>query len=194
MNTMTNTFSEILDEVDSFAVPNRMQKFLIREAPPSDTTQTLAFYAYAYERAFEEMVDHAKANWRGGGYLQFPVFFMARHSIELHLKWAIEEFYGYTGDPSGDHGHHLVRLWQELKRQFALAGMPDEEEWGKHCGRLLEHIHQIDPTGEAFRYPHNLGGVAFQYTRVELEGLAKAHHHITMYCGASLDMLEYGRG
>jgi hypothetical protein len=72
--------------------------------------------------------------------------------------------------------------------------MPDEEEWGQHCGRLLGHIHEIDPTGEAFRYPHKLDGRKFAYTRVELDGLAKAHRHITMYCGASLDMLEHGRG
>jgi hypothetical protein len=154
---MADTFSEIIEEVESFAVPKRMTKFLIREKEPSSSEQTLAFYAYAYEHAFESLVEKARENWRGGGYMQLPIFYMARHSIELHLKWAIDEFSKYTGEPSPDLKHHLLKLWAELKRQFSIAGMPDEEEWGKHCGRLLGHMHEIDPTGEAFRYSLTLG-------------------------------------
>jgi hypothetical protein len=60
------------------------------------------------------------------------------------------------------------------------------------CERLICHIHNIDPTGELFRYPHNLGGKLFQYTYVEIKGLVDAHQHITLYCGASLDMLSAG--
>ncbi|HKA77108.1 MAG TPA: hypothetical protein VKD19_08385 [Pseudolabrys sp.] len=187
---MAETFAGIIEEIDRFSIPSRMEKFLVRERPPSTADQTLGFYAYGYERAFDIIATVFKQKWRNGDYLQFPLFYLARHSIELSLKNAIEDFASYTGDPSADLGHNLSRLWIELNRQFRLAGMPEEDSWGVHCAKLIGHIHEIDPTGEAFRYPHNMQGRTFAYTRVSFDGLVKAHNHLTGYCSASIDMLS----
>lgn len=167
----------------------QFEKFLIRRPPDMSDEQSLHFYAFSYETAFEQLVERAKERWPGGGLLQLPLFYLARHSIELHLKWAIDEYGNYTNDRQANSGHNLLALWNELNRQFELAGMPSSDEWGKHCDKLIKYLHSIDPTGESFRYPHDLKGQRFQYTYVEFDGLVKAHHNLTMFCGASLDVL-----
>jgi hypothetical protein len=183
------SFTAILDEVERWAQPKRFQKFLIRERAPSTDGQSLSFYAFSYAQSFDRLAESVQERWSGGGFMQRPVFYLARHSIELHLKWAIDEYVLYTGDASADFKHNLLKLWCELNRQFALVDAAEEDDWGKHCGRLVKHIHDIDPTGEAFRYPHNLGGKAFDYTFVEFKGLVDAHRNVTSFCGASLEMI-----
>ncbi|MGY4295113.1 hypothetical protein ACVWXN_003208 [Bradyrhizobium sp. i1.4.4] len=110
-------FLELLDEASRFEIPTKFERFLHREPPPSMSDQTLSFFAYSYEVAFREMSAALKARWRHNGLLQAPLFYVARHSIELHLKWAIEEFASYTGDPGKDYGHNLLDLWNELRKQ-----------------------------------------------------------------------------
>lgn len=187
-------FLELLNDVGSFEIPTNFERFLHREPPPSMADQTLSFFAYSYEMAFRELAKALKERWRHNGLLQAPLFYVARHSIELHLKWALEEFISYTGDLGKDFGHSLLDLWNELKRQqFVLAALPGEgEPWSVHCEKLIKHMHNIDPKGDSFRYPHSVSKKLFAYTRVEFEGLVKAHDHITSYCGASMDVLaEY---
>src|SRR5665647_1038576 len=111
---MPETFSQIIEEVGKFTIPDRMEKFLLRERAPSTSEQTLGFYAYGYERAFDILAASLEKEWRFSRYLQLPFFYLARHSIELSLKSAIDEFAGYTGDPSADYGHNLSKLWNEL--------------------------------------------------------------------------------
>jgi hypothetical protein len=43
-------------------------------------------------------------------------------------------------------------------------------------------------------YPHSVSGKLFAYTRVEFDGLVKAHDHVFGYCGAAVDMLAEYRG
>lgn len=189
---MEENFADILDEAGSFEIPTRLEKFLARERPPSEAEQTLAYYSYSYELAFRQLAASAKARWRSNGLFQGPLFYLARHSIELHLKYALEQFAAFTGEEVRNGGHDLLVLWNELKRQFQLAQLPAEDLWGNAVERLIKHIHSFDPNGEAFRYPHNAVGKQFKYTRVEFDGLVKAHEHITGFCSASLDVLgEY---
>jgi hypothetical protein len=182
-------FSKLGEASNSFALPQKFEKFLIQRPPDMSDEQSLHFYAFSYERAFEQLAEKARERWPGGGLLQLPLFYLARHSIELHLKWAIDEFVKYTNDRHVDSGHNLLVLWNELNRQFEVSGMPSSDEWGEHCDKLILYLHSIDPTGESFRYPHDLKGKQFRYTYVEFDGLVKAHHNLTMYCGASIDVL-----
>jgi hypothetical protein len=186
-----NDLLNIIEEIESFSIPKKFARFLYREEPPSTADNTTNLYAFSYERAFEELTSAARAHWHNG-ILRAPLFYLARHSIELHLKSAIEDFANYTGEDIKDCGHNLLDLWRELQRlQFDVAGLPGKgDEWGTHVEKLINHIHAIDPTGEAFRYPENRAGKKFDYTRVELDGLVKAHHHITSYCSASMDYLS----
>jgi hypothetical protein len=85
-------FTDLLDEVGSFEVPTKMERFLHREAPPSLSDQTLSYFAYSYELTFRHLAGAIKDRWHTNGLMQAPLYYLARHSIELHLKWAIEEF------------------------------------------------------------------------------------------------------
>jgi hypothetical protein len=42
------------------------------------------------------LADAALQNWPGGGYMPMPLFFLARHSIDLHLKDPIEAYGRYS--------------------------------------------------------------------------------------------------
>ena len=188
------SFTDILAEVGGFDIPDRMQKFLHREQPPSQSEQTLSYYSYSYELAFRQLAESVRERWRHNDLLKAPLFYLGRHSIELHLKYAIQEFSEYTGEQGTEKGHDLLALWNELQRQqYDLADLPGRDDlWGKHVDKLIKHIHAIDPKGDSFRYPHNMSGKLFKYTRVEFEGLVKAHGNITGYCGASIHVLgEY---
>jgi hypothetical protein len=188
---MADEITDLLEEVSGFEIPSHLQKFLHPERPPSESERSLSFFSYSYELAFLQLAARIKGRWRHNDLLKAPLFYLGRHSIELHLKYAIEQFAEYTGEGGRDNGHDLLALWGELRRQFELASIPNAgDDWGRHVDRLIKHIHAIDPKGESFRYPHNLSGKLFNYTRVELEGLVKAHQHITGYCGASIDVLS----
>lgn len=59
-----------------------------------------------------------------------PLFLLARHSIELHLKDTIRE-YAKTDDMPADLGtHNLMRLWNQLGTYMERYGIPADDEWG----------------------------------------------------------------
>lgn len=90
-------------------------------------------------------------------------------------------------------GHGLLDLWMQFLGVVEAAGFAIDDDWTGHCGKVVKHLHDFDPTGERFRYPANLAGVPFKYTRVEAEGLAKAQAHVFGYCDATLDMVRASR-
>lgn len=189
---MSGRFTNLLEEVGGFEIPKKLERFLHREEAPSESARTLGYFAYSYNLAFEQLAASMRGRWLHNGLMHFPLFYLGRHSMELHLKWAIEEFAEYTGEKGAYTGHDLLALWKELQRQqFDLADLPGRDDpWGLHVNKLINHIHNIDPKGDFFRYPHNIQGKPFEYTRVVFEGLVKAHNHVTGYCGASLDVLS----
>src|SRR3954468_7074239 len=139
---MSDEFARIAEEIGEWHIPERLEKFLHRERPPAPSDQTWGFYAHAYSTAFDLFAERVRERWRGGGLLQLPLFYFARHSIELNLKWAIFEFVDYTREsPTAELSHDLIKLWQELRRQFATANVPLDDDWGAHCGRLVAHLH-----------------------------------------------------
>jgi hypothetical protein len=181
---MDRTFNEILDALEpdlSERVPKSLRPFLFRERPPSGFTQSLPFFAFGFEYAFQHLVTEAVNRWPHD-YLHVPVFFLARHSIELHLKRAISEAANYSTIEADLTGHRLLPLWQQLLNHASLAGLSVDDEYTAYCGKLINHLHEADPDSERFRYPTAKGGQQFKFTRIELDGLIKAHFHITTYC------------
>jgi hypothetical protein len=171
----------IIDDSELERIPGRIRRFLFREQAPSNAAQSFAFYAYGYTRAFEEMVSVALQRWPGGDYMRMPLFFLARHSLELHLKGTIRVFSEVDEVKFSDHG--LAKLWTRLLAVINNNGYDTDDEYADYCGQLVNHIHEYDPSGET-------SGIEFEYTRVELEGLVRAHFHITSYCEGSILMLK----
>jgi hypothetical protein len=129
-------------------------------------------------------------DWPKKNYIVQPMVYLARHSMELYLKWAINEYQNFLGDDAEKADHHnLTKLWNTLVKLLIAAGAPTDNEYTKHCLKLLNHINQTDPDGEQFRYPHKKDGEAFELAKVDLEGLIKAHWHVSRSAEAYVDMI-----
>jgi hypothetical protein len=137
--------------------------------------------AYSYSRAFEELARKAfEASYRGGN-LSTPLFFLARHSIELALKSTILEYAESDDTTPKLEGHDLIALWEQLSAYMDRWGSPTTDDWGIMVRKLISDIQDADPRGDRFRYPSDVKGKRFELTHVELEGLVRAHNSITSY-------------
>lgn len=172
------------------SIPPSVRKFLHRDQNLGAWGQTTGYYAHAYANAFERLVTEAIRIWPQSEYLRLPLFFLARHAAELHLKQVIQEYAAATGNPSDATGHSLVALWNKAAK---LVQVPQGDDWSAHIGRLIQHLHDFDPDGQRFRYPEDIVGTPFDGTRVELERLAHAHGSITLWCEGACDMLHASR-
>ena len=121
-------------------------------------------FAEAAEAIFSAWQDQEWANDR----LLLPIAYNYRHALELALKQAIREAAecrqlggddpGLTAQALEAHfkqkqRHRLGPLAQQLAGMLAelnLAQLPPD------TSRLLQGLHQLDPTGEAFRYDGQL--------------------------------------
>jgi hypothetical protein len=129
-----------------------------------------SFFAYGYEQAFEQLASDGLVHWPNRDYLHMPNFLLARHSIELNLKTTIQEVANRSTLEMDITGHGLLPLWRQLLSHRVSA---DRSIYIAHCGRLVEHFHDVDPDGERFRYPANKSGQQFPFTRIALAGLIK---------------------
>jgi hypothetical protein len=115
---------------------------------------------------------------------------LCRHSMELSIKQTIVVYAESAGEAPLIEGHSLAQLWNELLRQIKAAGFEIDDEWTVYYGNLVQHLHDVDPDGERFRYPTSRKGVAFNYTEVDLRGLAVAHWHVGVLCDGAIGMLD----
>lgn len=192
---MNADFFSLLEEKDFDLVSPKFRPFLRHERPPASWTQTTAFYAYGYRSAFEEIVVSLIRQWPNHDYLLMPAFNLARHSVELHLKEVIARYSETTGiEADTSRRHDLLRLWKLAYVAVDTGvGISSADSWTLYCSQLVKHMHDIDPNGQKFRYPHDNNGKVHQYTRIELIDLAKAHWHITNWCDACTDTLDAGQ-
>lgn len=172
-------------------IPRRVRRFLHRDEQIASWGQTTAYYAHAYANAFERLVMEALSIYPRSEYLRLPLFFLARHSAELHLKEVVRDYSLSAGLPyEAAKVHSLVTLWNMANK---LVPIVPEDGWSAHVGKLIHHFHNFDPDGQRFRYPEDNDGKPFDGTRVELERLAHAHGSITLWCEGVCDMLQAGQ-
>ena len=112
--------------------------------------------ALGYERAAEVMFDEIGAG-RDQDLLIYPFAFCWRHHLELQLKTLILAASHFLDEPLSDtneaelNGHRLVPLWATC-RPLLDRIEPHEPAHLDTAGRQIAKMHQIDPSGEAFRY------------------------------------------
>ncbi|ASW56484.1 hypothetical protein [Plantactinospora sp. KBS50] len=103
-----------------------------------------------------------------------PLIYNYRHGIELALKQAIRQAaacicVGGNGEPElwadnlethlkRKHGHRLAPLATQLQGLLTRLNLGD---LGGESMKVLSRIHQLDPTGEAFRYSGHLNSTAY---------------------------------
>ncbi|QBR70636.1 hypothetical protein CU048_04385 [Beijerinckiaceae bacterium] len=148
-------------------------------------------YAYFYAKEFEEIAENAlklrRVQHAG------PLLFLARQSIELAMKNAINEFEPKIGSDAGKYGHDLKKLWRTLIDLMRFASFSADCEWTQHCEQVVDHIDAFDNKGERFRYPADRAGDYFEYPDVDIDGLVKAHWNLTAYCDAVIECLHAQR-
>jgi hypothetical protein len=187
---MSDPFEDFYDEIES--LDSAVSKFIHPREFGERWDGTWAYFAFSYERAFEQLARKAYEDGARGMHLIEPLFFLARHSIELALKATIADF-AQVGDNAPQLvGHRLLDLWDELYRVMDRYGSPPNDDWGIKCRELAAHIHEVDPEGDRYRYPSNRKGIEFAGTDIDVAGLIRAHGHLTTYLDACRSMYAAG--
>ncbi|QND70825.1 hypothetical protein [Tardiphaga robiniae] len=187
---MGDPFEDFYDEIDNLG--SDFAKFIHPREFGERWEGTWTYFAFSYDRAFEQLGRKAYEDGSRGMHLIEPLFFLARHSIELALKATIVDF-AQIGEVTPQlTGHKLLDLWDQLYAVMDRYGYPPNDDWGIKCRSLVAHIHEIDPEGDRYRYPSNRKGVEFAGTNIDVEGLIKAHGHVTTYLDACRSMYAAG--
>ncbi len=140
----------------------------------------MLYRTYSYCKAFEVLWDAAYAR-RSTGILDYPVLFIARHSIELWLKAAIHSV--TQTDPPEGHGLH--ELWTKLKSELEnQMGTPLDDFYSGSVRDTISALDSHDGKGDRFRYPSARDRTTYPSSRVALEELYRAHELITGFCDA----------
>ncbi len=185
---MENFLDVIRIETENY--PSRLKKFILPRQI-SSSEQNWSYFAYAFSKAFEELTMRAMDVAPRMDYLRLPLFVLGRHSIVLALKEAIKECARCTSDQPEAQGHSLQRLWNELLNELTRAGYFPDDPWTTYCGKLITHLHEVDPKGESFRYPCGRDGSTFVCMEIDIEQLARAQQNIVLYCDAVISMVSY---
>ena len=173
-------------------LPRKFRHFLSKGQPGSAKEQEQSYFAYAYTRGFEELIKTTLEFWPRCDYLRLPVLYLCRHSIELTIKDAIAFVSVRSSLAPKLDGHELFDLWRHFQNQITNAGYSVDDEYAALCTKLVKHLHDSDSDGERFRHPSSKSGNPFGVTRVELEGLYRAHWNICTYCEGTMAMFEEG--
>ena len=120
-------------------------------------------YAGGYFRGARRLAESLAADTLYIDLVVYPLVFCFRHAVELELKHLCEVVPAALGKGTKiSMTHKLLDNWESLKAQFQL-----HREFIQHGEgiELVDHvIHdlvEIDPTGEAFRFPESRKGNKF---------------------------------
>ena len=91
----------------------------------------------------------------------FPVAYLYRHYLELKMKDVLKDGIR-TGlievDPKVMTGHNLHRLWVKFRQLVVTMKMGSDPEPLDRTERVVLDFHQLDATGQVFRYPRSKDG------------------------------------
>ncbi len=89
--------------------------------------------------------------------LIYPILFNYRHAIELALKWIIKIYGRYSTVRTDDLEHHnLWKLWCLCRKIIVELGSEDEAILAVE--QIIKDFHDLDRSGQTFRYSHSKAG------------------------------------
>lgn len=95
--------------------------------------------------------------------LIYPILFNYRHGIELAMKWMIRHYGPFSSvGIANTTDHNLRDLWRMCKHIIIELGSEDEED--ETIGvveKVIEELHELDESAQAFRYSHDKTGAVF---------------------------------
>lgn len=137
--------------------------------------ERLGFYAMFFEERAQELAWLWKRTHQKSENFLYPVGFLYRHAIELHLKHVIAASAWFRAQTPENqraalHTHRLRNLWDRARA--LIAEYSDEVEMRPFESQLIE-LDELDQNSDGFRYPFGfvgksgtrkplLAGVAYQ--------------------------------
>lgn len=133
-------------------------------APPQlNDDATRHEYRVAYRKAADALVlrvlhERLPEVERAG--MIYPIMFLYRHSIEVTLKDLLcLSYMAEITQKENKIGHDLASIWMEILSIVELVQGPKmRSETEESFGPLVLTVHNMDPKGDAFRYPLNTRG------------------------------------
>lgn len=135
-------------------------------------------YIYGYKQAGDILVDYLENNEMDANLLVFPIVYLYRQYLELHLKQIIRDgkmFLEHT--PDFPTHHRLRKLWKECKEIIEEIYL--DEQYANELetvGRCILEFSNKDPNSTAFRYPvdtSNKPSFPDDLRYIDLKNLAK---------------------
>ncbi len=118
-------------------------------------------YAEGYRRAADVLVQHVVDEVHSQDFLIFPVVFLYRQSIEVHLKHLILIGNQLLGHPPIIPNHHkLVALWNQCRPVIEKVWPRGPKHDLDAVSDVLIQFEKRDPSSTVFRYPVNKDGCA----------------------------------
>jgi hypothetical protein len=140
---------EKLIEGELNRIPDQIKPFLHKADADVEakTFMTLGLMAYAYGRAFEELAESALMQWPKKDFIIQPMVYLARHSMDVHLKKTIKDYQGHPDDRTPIDHHSLMKLWNLLTKSLSDAGYVKDDEYAGY---------RYDPKAERSRRSRRL--------------------------------------
>lgn len=114
------------------------------------------------ESGFKEAGDILVEKARGDNYYTsvfiYPILFCYRHSLELALKYIINQYGRAAGIRSNTVEHDLVRLWPDCRVVIEFYHPDNDDPALEAVEACIAEFAKIDPGSDAFRYPTNAKG------------------------------------
>jgi hypothetical protein len=117
--------------------------------------QTEIWDGYMY--AGEALIDASNSKPYQRNSLIYPILFCYRHGLELALKWIITQYGGAAGVSAPRLDHDLWKLWESCKAVFEYSNT-DVGEDIQAVEKIIKNFHDLDKSGESFRYSANRRG------------------------------------
>lgn len=169
---------------------------------PRDRSGRWDLYAVGYLEAGDLVIAECLAGRNGPApgrpgydFLLYPILHAYRHHLELLLKEVTRSaatLAATDGSDEQNHGHKLLRLWEQVGRVY-----PEAHEWAspectEACESLIKELDRVDPNGQAGRYPWGNNGdpTLVKLHAVNLPNLRSGVHKISHYLTCILEAIS----
>lgn len=139
--------------------------------------EDFSIFAKGYYRAAKKLADDLLESPGYGDYEGYPIVFLYRHALELHLKafiFSTKIITEMREDPGKvvTNGHNLTSLYGAFDK--LLSGIPELKQdasmrmFLKSLNSVVQDFHKIDPVSDLFRYPLGKDGNPMERTLLRI--------------------------
>ncbi len=158
----------ILDHIQNYRWPKKGDR-LLRECPDGErgaefSNDAISRHVHVWDgnmKAGAILISACEEGSHERHDLIYPILLNYRHAIELAMKWVISRYGRYSTVQMGDFQHHdLWMLWCLCKQIIIEVG--SESERIPVVEQVIKDLHDLDKSGQTFRYSSSKAGVPIQ--------------------------------